>query len=126
MYADMILVHGAGPGVERISGHGLAEFAAIGYAVPGAVLAVGIMITLGYFDNMIDATSRKLFNIPLGLLISGTATALVICYAIRFLALGYRTVDSGLSRITPGIEGWRARVRTWQSRTQEFAVIDVN
>ena len=84
---------------------GLAEFATIGYAVPGAVLAVGIMVPLGHFDNALDATSRALFGIPLGLLISGTATALVVGYVVRFLALGYRTVDSGLTRITPSIEG---------------------
>ena len=84
---------------------GLAEFATIGYAVPGAVLAVGIMVPLGYFDNAIDAASRALFGLPTGLLISGTATALVVGYVVRFLALGYRTVDSGLSRVTPSIEG---------------------
>ena len=84
---------------------GLAEFAAVGYAVPGAVLAVGIMVPLGYFDNTIDAASRALFGVPLGLLISGSAVALVIGYVVRFLALGYRTVDSGLCRITPSIEG---------------------
>ena len=84
---------------------GLAEFATVGYAVPGAVLAVGIMVPLGHFDNAIDAMSRTLFGLPLGLLISGTATALVIGYVVRFLALGYRTVDSGLSRVTPSIEG---------------------
>ena len=84
---------------------GLAEFATIGYAIPGAVLAVGIMVPLGYFDNALDAMSRGLFGIPLGLLISGTATALVVGYVVRFLALGYRTVDSGLSRVTPSIEG---------------------
>ena len=84
---------------------GLAEFATIGYAIPGAVLAVGIMVPLGYFDNAIDAASRALFDIPLGLLVSGTATALVIGYVVRFLALGFRTVDAGLSRITPSIEG---------------------
>ena len=84
---------------------GLAEFATIGYAIPGAVLAVGIMVPLGYFDNALDAMSRGLFGIPLGLLVSGTATALVVGYVVRFLALGYRTVDSGLARVTPSIEG---------------------
>ena len=84
---------------------GLAEFATIGYAIPGAVLAVGIMVPLGYFDNALDSMSRGLFGIPLGLLVSGTATALVIGYVVRFLALGYRTVDSGLARVTPSIEG---------------------
>ena len=102
--AGIVLAYGV-----RLSPHramrGLAEFATIGYAVPGAVLAVGIMVPLGHFDNALDAMSRTLFDMPLGLLISGTATALVIGYVVRFLALGYRTVDSGLSRITPSIEG---------------------
>lgn len=84
---------------------GLAEFATIGYAVPGAVLAVGIMVPLGHLDNALDGISRALFDLPLGLLISGSATAPVIGYVVRFLALGYRTVDSGLTRITPSIEG---------------------
>ena len=93
----------------RLSAHRavrwLAEFAAIGYAVPGAVLAIGIMVPLGYFDNVIDAASWTLLGIPLGLVIGGSAAALVIGYAVRFLALGYRTVESGLTRITPNIEG---------------------
>ena len=84
---------------------GLAEFATIGYAIPGAVLAVGIMVPLGKFDNTIDAMSRAMFGLPLGLLISGTATGLVFGYVVRFLALGYRTVDAGLFRVTPSIEG---------------------
>ena len=89
---------------SRRAMRGLAEFATIGYAAPGAVLALGILAPLGYIDNSIDAMSRALFGVPLGLLISGASAALVIGYVVRFLALGYRTVDAGLSRITPSIE----------------------
>ena len=103
-FAGIVLAYGVRLSPRRAM-RGLAEFAAIGYAIPGAVLAVGIMVPLGYFDNAIDAASRTLFGVPLGLLVSGTAVGLVIGYAVRFLALGYRTVDSGLSRVTPGIEG---------------------
>ena len=102
--AGIVLAYGVRLSSRRAM-RGLAEFAAIGYAVPGAVLAVGIMVPLGYFDNALDAASRALFGVPLGLLISGSAAALVIGYVVRFLALGYRTVDSGLSRITPSVEG---------------------
>lgn len=84
---------------------GLAEFATVGYAVPGAVLAVGIMVPLGYVDNTLDQFSRSLFDVPLGLLISGTATGLIVGYTVRFLALGYRTVDASLIRITPSMDG---------------------
>ena len=90
---------------SRRAMRGLAEFATIGYAVPGAVLAVGIMVPLGYFDNTIDGLSRTILGIPLGLLVSGSAVALVVGYTVRFLALGYRTVDAGLSRVTPNMEG---------------------
>ena len=102
--AGIVLAYGVRLSPRRAM-RGLAEFAAIGYAIPGAVLAVGIMVPLGYFDNAVDAASRGLFGVPVGLLISGTAAGLVIGYAVRFLALGYRTVDSGLLRVTPGIEG---------------------
>ena len=102
--AGIVLAYGVRLSPRRAM-RGLAEFATIGYAVPGAVLALGIMVPLGHFDNAIDAMSRAVFDVPLGLLISGTATALVAGYAVRFLALGYRTVDAGLSRITPSIEG---------------------
>ena len=102
--AGILLAYGVRLSPRRAM-RGLAEFATIGYAVPGAVLAVGIMVPLGHFDNTVDAMSRALFGLPLGLLISGTATGLVIGYVVRFLALGYRTVDSGLSRVTPSIEG---------------------
>ena len=96
---------------------GLAEFATIGYAIPGAVLAVGIMVPLGRFDNTIDAMSRAMFGLPLGLLISGTATGLVFGYVVRFLALGYRTVDAGLSRVTPSIEGAARTLGATPTRT---------
>ena len=102
--AGIVLAYGVRLSPRRAM-RGLAEFATIGYAIPGAVLAVGIMVPLGKFDNAIDAMSRAAFGLPLGLLISGTAAGLVIGYVVRFLALGYRTVDSGLSRITPSIEG---------------------
>ena len=102
--AGIALAYGVRLSPQRAM-RGLAEFATIGYAVPGAVLAVGIMVPLGHFDNAVDSMSRTLFGLPLGLLVSGTAAGLVIGYVVRFLALGYRTVDSGLSRITPSIEG---------------------
>ena len=102
--AGLLLAYGVRLSPRRAM-RGLAELASVGYAVPGAVLAVGIMVPLGYFDNTVDAMSRTLFGVPLGLLVSGTAAALVIGYVVRFLALAYRTVDSGLFRVTPNIEG---------------------
>ena len=84
---------------------GAAEAATLGYAVPGAVLAVGIMVPLGLFDNSIDALSRRWLGLPLGLLLSGSAAALVIGYVARFMALGYRPIDASFSKVTPSMEG---------------------
>ena len=81
------------------------------------MLAVGIMVPLGTFDNALDSMSRTLLGLPLGLLISGTSTALVVGYVVRFLALGYRTVDAGLSRVTPSIEGAARTLGAGPTRT---------
>ena len=84
---------------------GAAEAATLGYAVPGAVLAVGIMVPLGLFDNALDGLSRRWLGLPLGLLVSGSAAGLVVGYVARFMALGYRPVDAGFSKVTSSMEG---------------------
>ena len=81
------------------------EVATIGYAVPGAVLAIGILIPLGALDNALDAISRRWFDLPLGLVFSGSAIALVIGYGVRFMTIAYRTVDASMEKITPSING---------------------
>ena len=83
----------------------LAETATIGYAVPGAVLAVGIMVPLGAFDNLANHFSEAWFGVTVGLVLSGSAIALVVGYVVRFMALGFRTVDASLAKVTPSIEG---------------------
>ena len=90
---------------RRPAMRGMAEAATVGYAVPGAVLAVGFLYPFGAFDNTVDALSRDLFGIPTGLVLSGTVAGLVLGYSARFLSLSYRTLDAGLGRVTPSIEG---------------------
>ncbi len=93
----------------RLSRHpgmrAMAEAATVGYAVPGAVLAVGLLYPLGALDNSVDAVARELFGISTGLLLSGTIAGLVLGYSARFMSLSYRTLDAGLERVTPSIEG---------------------
>ena len=83
---------------------GLARFASLGYAVPGAVLALGILAPFGAFDNAVDGFARSAFGIGTGLLLSGTVFALVFAYVARFLALTYGTLEAGLGRVTPNID----------------------
>jgi iron(III) transport system permease protein len=93
----------------RLSGgavvRAVTRLASVGYAVPGAVLAIGIVVPLGIFDNAVDAFSRNLFGIPTGLLMSGTIAGLVYGYLARFLALSHGTMESSLAKITPSMDG---------------------
>lgn len=83
---------------------GAARFASVGYAIPGAVLAVGVLIPLAAFDNAVDAAARAWFGVSTGLLISGSMAILVYAYLVRFLALSYGAVESGLARVTPAMD----------------------
>jgi iron(III) transport system permease protein len=80
------------------------RLAAMGYAIPGSVIAVGTLIPLGRLDNGIDAWMRSHFNISTGLLLSGTITALVFAYLVRFLAVSFNTVESSLGKIQPNLD----------------------
>jgi iron(III) transport system permease protein len=90
---------------------------AISYAVPGTVLAIGLLIPLAGLDNGIDALMRSLFGTSTGLLLSGTAFAVVLAYTIRFLAASLGAVESGLSRISRNID---AAARTLGSSVSEM------
>ena len=83
---------------------GLGRVAAIGYAVPGTVLAVGILYPLAAFDNQIDAAAKALFGIGTGLIITGSGGAIVYACAVRFLAVAHGTAEAGLSRITEHLD----------------------
>jgi iron(III) transport system permease protein len=80
--------------------HTLSVIPAISYAVPGTVLAIGLLIPLARLDNSVDALMRSLFDVPTGLLLSGSAFAMVLAYAIRFLAASLGAVEAGLSKIS--------------------------
>jgi iron(III) transport system permease protein len=83
---------------------GAVRVASLGYAIPGSVIAVGMLIPLATFDNMVDSWMRASFGISTGLLLSGTIIAILFAYMVRFLALGLNTVESGLTRITPSMD----------------------
>ncbi|MDX1572445.1 MAG: iron ABC transporter permease [Methylophaga sp.] len=78
--------------------------AAMGYAVPGAVIAVGVMIPFAWFDNTLDSWTRETFDYSTGLILSGTLVAVLFAYLCRFLAVALQTVESGLGRITPSMD----------------------
>ncbi len=78
--------------------------AALGYAVPGAVLAVGILVPVAAFDNALDAFLRETVGISSGLLLSGTVAAVLFAYVVRFLAVALGQVESSLEKISPSVD----------------------
>ena len=83
---------------------GMAWVASLGYGVPGAVLAVGAIIPLTWFDNTVDGFMRATFGFSTGLLITGSALAVVVGYVVRFLALSFGTVEAGLAKVTRSMD----------------------
>jgi iron(III) transport system permease protein len=80
------------------------RIAALGYAVPGAVIAVGILVPLGRLDNLVAVWLETTFDVKAGLLLTGSITALVYAYVVRFLAVALQTVEAGLAKVTPSME----------------------
>jgi iron(III) transport system permease protein len=83
---------------------GANQLAVLGYALPGAVIAVGILLPLGKVDNAIADWMRQQFGINVGLLFTGSITALIYAYLVRFLAVAFQTVEAGLTRVTPSMD----------------------
>lgn len=76
----------------------------LGYAVPGGVIAVGLLVPFARFDNWLDARMEAWFDISTGLLISGSIWLMIAAYMIRFLAAAIGAYDSGLATVTPNID----------------------
>ena len=93
---------------QRVAANGFTrpavQIAGLGYAVPGTVLALGLLIPLAQFDNAVDTLARHLVGVSTGLLLSGSVVALVIAYTIRFLAVSLGSVEAGLHRISPNLD----------------------
>ena len=78
--------------------------ASLGYAVPGSVIAVGLLVPLGTLDNAIDAWTLEAFGTGTGLLLTGSIVALIYAYAVRFMSVALQTVDASLGKVTPTMD----------------------
>lgn len=83
---------------------GFINLCAMGYAVPGIVIAVGTLIVFGKFDHWLIEFLQNNFGIETGLIFTGTIFALVFAHTVRFLSLGLQTVDANLSKINKSID----------------------
>ncbi len=78
--------------------------ASLGYAVPGAILAIGIMIPFAALDQLINSVSKNWFGVSAGLLLSGTVVALIFAYTVRFLAVAYGSINASMRKISPHMD----------------------
>ncbi len=76
----------------------------LGYAVPGTVIAVGVLLPLATLDHALVALLETLSGRSLPLLLTGSVIALVYAYLIRFLAVALQSVEAGLAKITPSMD----------------------
>jgi iron(III) transport system permease protein len=100
--AALFLVYGV-----RMAGRGLARLilpvTLLGYAAPGAVLAVGILVPLAALDHRVADAILALTGTDPGLLLTGTAAAIVLAYVVRFFGIAQGAVDSAFGRISPSL-----------------------
>ena len=77
----------------------LVRIASVGYGLPGTILALGLLISLARFDNLVDALAREYAGFSTGLIFTGSAAAVVLACAIRFLALAEGAIQAGLEKL---------------------------
>lgn len=98
----LLLVYGV-----RLSGRTLPRLlqpiTTIGYAAPGAVLAVGILLPLATLDNAMADFVLGLTGFDPGLILTGSSFALVLAYFVRFFAIGQGAADAALERVSPSL-----------------------
>jgi iron(III) transport system permease protein len=86
------------PGWASRSAVGVAR---LGYAVPGGVIALGVLVPMAAFDNGLDALMRQTFGISTGLLFTGSLLLLLLAYYVRFAAVAINALGAGLSVVQP-------------------------
>ena len=76
---------------------------AIGYAAPGAVLGLGVLVPLAAFDNALADGLVSLGFADPGLILTGSAAALTLAYMVRFFAIAQGTADAAFGRVSPSL-----------------------
>ncbi len=80
------------------------RIASLGYAIPGTVLAIGLLAPLSTLDNAIASFFEYTFGLSTGLLLTGTGAALVYAYVARFLAISAGGIESGMAKLSPSLD----------------------
>ncbi len=91
----------------RLSGQRLPRYilpaTTIGYAAPGAVLGIGLVLPLAALDHRVADTIENLTGYDPGLMLTGSAFAIILAYFVRFFAIGQGAADAAMGRISPSL-----------------------
>ncbi len=90
--------------LKRRTGDAALRLATIGYALPGTVLAVGLLVPIATIDNQIADLARDWFGVSVGLVLLGSGAALVFAYVLRFLPIAVGNAEAGLAKISPSLD----------------------
>ncbi len=100
--AALFLVYGV-----RLSGRALPRLlmpvTSVGYAAPGAVLGVGLLLPLAWADNALADLWTAVTGVDPGLLLTGSAAAIVLAYMVRFFAIAQGAADAAMGRVSPSL-----------------------
>ncbi len=80
------------------------SIAGLGYALPGTIIAIGVIIPLAWLDHQLIDLAEQWLGIDIGLLLSGTLVALLFAYTVRFLAVSLGAIESGLQKVKPSLD----------------------
>jgi iron(III) transport system permease protein len=97
--AGFLVAHGVRMAGGRLTGTA-AQLTSVGYAIPGVVVAIGVLIAFAWLDDALEA-----LGVPggTGLLATGSVLGIVCAYFVRFLALGYQSVDASFAKVSPAM-----------------------
>ncbi|WP_234029532.1 iron ABC transporter permease [Erythrobacter sp. THAF29] len=101
--AALLLVFAKTRSKNRFTG-AVIRVSTLGYALPGALLAVGLLAPLGAVDLAVSRLARDTFGYGGGLLLTGTSLILIYALSVRFLTVAYNSVDGGMSKIPPNLD----------------------
>ncbi len=103
LIAALLLAFAKSRSNSRIAS-GAIRVSTLGYALPGALLAVGLLAPLGLLDVGLSRIARDSFGYTGGLILTGTSAVLIYALSVRFLTVAFNTVDGGMSKIPPSLD----------------------
>ncbi len=100
--AALFLVYGV-----RLTGRRLPRlilpFTTLGYAAPGAVLGIGVLIPMAALDHGLADLVQALTDVDIGLVLTGTGFAIIFAYSVRFFAIAQGAIDAAMGRVSPSL-----------------------